>query len=64
LVLLAFIIYTVNDLSRHIPVNPFYLAMIPLLIYIKIAALVHSNHFINEFIPKSRNIKPRKVSGQ
>jgi hypothetical protein len=64
LVLLAFIIYTVNDLSRHIPVFPFYLAMIPLLIYIKIAALVHSNHFINEFIPKSRNIKPRKVSGQ
>jgi hypothetical protein len=64
LVLLAFIVYTVNDLSRHIAVSPIYMTMIPLFIYIKIAALVHSNHFINEFIPTSRNIKPRKISGR
>ena len=64
LVLLALIVYTANDIRRHIPVSPFHLTMIPLFIYIKIATLVHSNHFINEFIPKSRNIKPRKISGQ
>ena len=64
LVLLASIVYTVSDISRHIPVRTFQLAMIPLYVYIKVAALVHSNHFINEFIPKSRNIKPRKISGR
>jgi hypothetical protein len=63
LVLLAFIVYMVKDFSRQIPVSPFHWAMIPLFIYIKIAALVHSNHFVTEFIPKSRTIKPRKISG-
>lgn len=64
LVLIVFVVFTIIDISRHIPVRPFHLAMIPLFVYIKVAALVHSNHFINEFIPKRRNIQPRKVSGQ
>jgi hypothetical protein len=62
--LLGFIGYLIIDLSNQISVSPFHPAMIPLFFYIKIAALVHSNHFVKEFIPKSRNIKPRKISGQ
>jgi hypothetical protein len=61
--LLGFIAYLIIDMSSHLPVNPFYIALIPLFIYVKISAVVHSNHFINEFIPKGRNIKPRKISG-
>jgi hypothetical protein len=37
--------------------------MIPLFFYIKIAAVIHSNHFIKEFIPKKRHIGLRKISG-
>ena len=64
LVLLVFVVYTVYDIRHDIPVRPFQWAVIPLFVYIKTAALVHSNHFINEFIPKSRNIKPRKIPGR
>lgn len=62
LVLIAFIVNTVNDFRNHLPVSPLHMAIIPLFIYIKIAATVHSSHFINEFIAKSRNIKLSKVS--
>ena len=61
--LLGFIVYLTYDLRNHIAVSPFHMAMIPLFFYIKIAALVHSNHFINEFIPKDRNIALLKISG-
>ena len=59
----AFIFYIIDDLRRHMPVSPFYMALIPLFIFIKTTACVHSSHFINEFIPKNRTIKPRKTSG-
>jgi hypothetical protein len=49
-------------LRNQIPVSPYHMAMIPLFLYIKIAALVHSSHFINEFIPRKRNIQVRKIT--
>ena len=63
LFLLALIALMMNNFRSHIPVKTFDLAVIPLFCYIKVAAAVHSNHFINEFIPKSKNIKLRKISG-
>jgi hypothetical protein len=59
----AFIIYIIEDLRRHISVSPLHMAVIPLFLFIKTAACVHSSHFINEFIPKRRTIKPRNTSG-
>ncbi|UCD79143.1 MAG: hypothetical protein JSW26_27715 [Desulfobacterales bacterium] len=61
--LLGFIAYLIIDLRNNIPVSPVHMAMIPLFLYIKIATVVHSTHFINEFIPKHRNIRLRKISG-
>jgi hypothetical protein len=59
----AFIVYMIEDLRRHLPVSPLHMGLIPLFIFIKTAACVHSSHFINEFIPKRRTIKLRKTSG-
>jgi hypothetical protein len=40
-----------------------YLVVIPLLfLYIKITAIIHSNHFLAEFIPTQKNIKPRTAN--
>lgn len=63
IVLGAFIFYIVDAIRRHMSVSPLDMAVIPLFIFIKTAACVHSSHFINEFIPKKRTIKPRKTSG-
>jgi len=59
----AFVVYIINDLSRHMPVVPLHMAAIPLFLFTKTAACIHSSHFISEFIPKRRTIKPRKTSG-
>lgn len=61
--LLCFIGYLIIDLRNHIPVNPLHMVMIPLFLYFKIAAIIHSSHFICEFIPRHRKIKLRKISG-
>jgi hypothetical protein len=38
-----------------------YLVAVPALyLYIKITAIIHSNHFIAEFIPTQKNITPGK----
>lgn len=63
LFLLAFIALIMNDFLSQIPVKAINWAAIPLFCYIKMAAVVHSSHFIDEFIPKRRNIGLRKVSG-
>jgi hypothetical protein len=44
------------------PLEPVHLALIPVFLYIKIGAVIHSSHFINEFIPKDKNVRPRKVT--
>lgn len=63
LFLLAFIALTMNNFNDPIPVIIVNMAAIPLFCYIKIAAVVHSSHFINEHIPKKRNFGLRKISG-
>ena len=61
LVLIGLIVYLVNELRVQMPVETVYLALIPAFLYLKIAVAIHSSHFIEEFIPKDRNIKPRTV---
>jgi hypothetical protein len=59
--LLIYSVFLFRDFYNQVPVNMIYLGVIPLLfLYIKIAAIIHSNHFIAEFIPTQKNIKPRK----
>lgn len=61
LFLLIYSVFLIRDFYDQVPVNTIYLAVIPLLfLYIKIAAVIHSNHFTAEFIPTQKNIKPRK----
>ncbi len=61
LFLLIYSVFLIRDFYNQIPVNMIYLGVIPLLfLYIKITAIIHSNHFIAEFIPTQKNIKPRK----
>jgi hypothetical protein len=60
--LVIFIVYIIGDLRQNVPVSPFYMAVIPFFIFIKTAACIHAGHFINEFIPKMRTIKPLKPS--
>ena len=61
LFLLIYSVFLIRDFYNHVPVNMIYLVVIPLLfLYIKIAAIIHSNHFIAEFIPSPKNIKPGK----
>lgn len=60
LFLLIYSVFLIRDFYDQVPVNMIYLVVIPLLfLYIKITAIIHSNHFIAEFIPTQKNIKPR-----
>jgi hypothetical protein len=59
--LLIYSVFLIRDFYNQVPVSMIYLGVIPLLfLYIKITAIIHSNHFIAEFIPTQKNIKPRK----
>jgi hypothetical protein len=59
--LLAYSLYLFRDFSNQVPVNMIYLAGVPLLyLYVKITAIIHSNHFIADFIPTQKNITPGK----
>ncbi len=59
--LLIYSVFLIRDFYDQVPVNMIYLVVIPLLfLYIKIAAIIHSNHFTAEFIPTPKNIKPGK----
>ena len=57
--LLIWSILLLRDFSNQVPVNTIYLVVIPALyLYIKITAIIHSNHFIADFIPTKKNIVP------
>ena len=59
--LLIYSVFLFRDFYDQVPVNMVYLVVVPLLfLYIKITAIIHSNHFIAEFIPTQKNIKPGK----
>lgn len=61
LFLLIYGVFLFRDIYNQVPVDMIYLAVIPVLfLYIKVTAIIHSNHFIAEFIPTQKNIKPRK----
>ena len=61
--LLIYSVYLIRDFYNQVPVNPIYLVAVPVLyLYVKIAAIIHSNHFITEFIPTQKNIVPGKKS--
>jgi predicted amidophosphoribosyltransferase len=58
--LLFYSAFLISNSINHIPVNLIHLVAAPLIfLYLKMAALVHSTHFIDEFIPQEKNIKPR-----
>ena len=62
LVLLGLIVYSISQLHAQMPVENVHLALIPVFLYLKIAATIHSCHFIEEFIPKDGQVKPHKVT--
>jgi len=61
--LAALIAYLFVGMRNQMPLEPVHLALIPVFLYIKIGAVIHSSHFINEFIPKDKTVKPRKITG-
>ena len=61
--LLIYSVFLFRNFYDQVPVNMVYLVVIPILfLYIKITAIIHSNQFIAEFIPRQKNIKPRNKS--
>ena len=59
--LLIYSVYLIRDFYNQVPVNMIYLVAVPALyLYTKITAIIHSNHFIAEFIPTQKNITPGK----
>jgi hypothetical protein len=59
--LLVFISYAINDLHLQAPVDPLHLSAIPAYLYLKLAATIHSGHFINDFLPRRKKIEVRKA---
>ena len=59
--LLIYSAFLIRDFHNQVPVNIIYLVAVPLLcLYVKITAIIHSNHFIAEFIPTKKKITPGK----
>jgi len=59
--LLIYSVYLIRDFSNQVSVNMIYLVAVPALyLYVKITAIIHSNHFIAEFIPTRKKITPGK----
>ena len=53
--LLFYSAFLINSSINHVPVNLINLVAAPLIyLYLKMAALVHSTHFIDEFIPQEK----------
>ena len=63
IVLAALIAYLCAGIGNPMPLESVHLALIPVFLYLKIGAVIHSSHFIEEFIPKDKNVKLRKVTG-
>ena len=59
-ILIVFIVFLIFDFLQHVPVSPSHLALIPIFLYVKMAAVFHASHFTAEFIPKGKDIKPVK----
>lgn len=60
--LVVLISYQFFGMSNQMPLESVHLALIPIFLYLKFSAVIHSNEFIDEFIPKDKNPKPRKVT--
>jgi hypothetical protein len=60
--LIGLIVYLTRELRAQMPLEPIHLAPILVLLYLKIAAAIHSSHFAEEFIPKNKNFKIHKVT--
>ena len=63
IVSLGLIVYLLNELRNQMPVEPLHLALIPVFLYLKIGAVVHSTHFVKEFIPKDFTDHKRGIVG-
>ena len=61
--LIGLVANLIFEWRQNISINPIHLLPIPALIYIKIASIIHSNHFVKDFIPKEKNIQVSKASG-
>ena len=61
--LVVLIAYLFIGMGDQMSLEPMHLALIPVFLYIKISAVVHSTDFIKEFIPKEKILKPSHVSG-
>lgn len=60
IVLAVIIAYLFVGMRDQMPIESLHLALISIFLYLKIVAVIHSNHFIKEFIPKNRDVRPRK----
>ncbi len=57
--LLIYSVFLIRDFYNQVPVNLMYLVAVPVLyLYVKITAIIHSNHFIAEFIPTKKTVVP------
>ena len=55
--LLIYSAFLLRDFQNQLPVNMIYLVAVPVAyLYIKITAIIHSNHFIDDFIPTQKDI--------
>jgi len=63
IVLAVLIGYLFIGMPDQMPLEPVHRALIPVLLYLKFGAVIHSSHLIEEFIPKDQNVKPRLVKG-
>ncbi|NNL78493.1 MAG: hypothetical protein HKO68_19355 [Desulfobacterales bacterium] len=63
IILIVYGVFLFNDFFNQVPVNTIHLVLVPLIFfYIKISSVIHSIHFIDEFIPQETKKKPRKTS--
>ena len=60
IVLAVLIAYLFVGMRDQMPIESLLLALIPIFLYLKICAAIHPNDFIKEFIPKNKDVRPRK----
>jgi hypothetical protein len=63
IVLAVLIVYLFWGMRDQMPPEPWHLALIPVFLYLKFSAALHASHFIEEFIPRDKNVKPRPATG-
>ena len=62
-VLIGLLVFLIKELIARGPVEPVHLALIPIFLYVKISTIIHSSHFVKEFIPRDTDVKVRKSVG-